>query len=395
MAADNELSWQTLTAELINEQEKRPHPPAAEESPERKAGLDFSIVSKYRGQLFGVSIILIMIFHYFCGVLELHEKQDTLYKISYFYVKIVGSIGVEIFLFLSGMGLYFSYTKNSNTNEFYKKRFTRILIPYLMYAPIVWLIKDCIINGKPFTKWFYDLSLASFWLSGNRHIWFIGAICLFYALFPLLYAVVTSKHYRLGSAILTGFFLLTLFCAYTEVKKKYEISEIGFSRIVIFFIGIYMGRMIYEKRKIQAWHIITFSGIFAAKALLALLQIKNKFSIVPGSVKTVINVFGSSFGSRMAAAVFSLGYIFVIILILSLLKCKWLDKFLIKVGSISLELYMCHVTTNGIITAEGSLDINEPLVYAMSMSIAVVLAIILHISSNAVIKRITTKQQKG
>ena len=43
----------------------------------------------------------------------------------------VGAIGVDVFLFLSGMGLYYAMRKQPPLRVFYKNRLKRILIPYL------------------------------------------------------------------------------------------------------------------------------------------------------------------------------------------------------------------------------------------------------------------------
>jgi peptidoglycan/LPS O-acetylase OafA/YrhL len=75
---------------------------------------------------------------------------------------VLSSVGVEVFLFLSGMGLYFSYTKNKDTGAFLRKRFIRVLIPYLIYGSVIWFITDCVVNDRPITRYFYDLSLFSF-----------------------------------------------------------------------------------------------------------------------------------------------------------------------------------------------------------------------------------------
>ena len=61
-----------------------------------------SILSTYRTELFGLSIIWIMMYHsYLCEI-----SPPVLFR----WIAL-GSTGVEIFLFLSGIGLYYSYHK--------------------------------------------------------------------------------------------------------------------------------------------------------------------------------------------------------------------------------------------------------------------------------------------
>lgn len=44
----------------------------------------------------------------------------------------IGNVGVDIFLLLSGIGLYYSYERSSA--GFFKRRLSRVLIPHLIFA---------------------------------------------------------------------------------------------------------------------------------------------------------------------------------------------------------------------------------------------------------------------
>lgn len=46
-----------------------------------------------------------------------------------------GNYGVELFLFVSGIGMYFSLTKtNTNLGQWYKRRYIRITVPFILIA---------------------------------------------------------------------------------------------------------------------------------------------------------------------------------------------------------------------------------------------------------------------
>lgn len=96
--------------------------------------MNLNLVSKYRGVIYGFSIIYIVLFHgiaidkgnYSFGIPTLHWLQDFL---------IMGNIGVDIFLLLSGICLYFSFQKNDNAYAFMKKRLARVVpSAYIVYA---------------------------------------------------------------------------------------------------------------------------------------------------------------------------------------------------------------------------------------------------------------------
>ena len=100
-------------------------------------------ISKYKTEIFAVAIILIMLFHFsadYRGAVQ-HGKTDVLNHpiirpLIMKWWQFFGSIGVEVFVFLSGVGLYYSFSNNNNLSAFYKKRFLRIMPAYLIVASV-------------------------------------------------------------------------------------------------------------------------------------------------------------------------------------------------------------------------------------------------------------------
>lgn len=66
---------------------------------------EISLLSKYRTQLMGLAMLLILIFHTGIDVKSVNVIRS---------IKDIGDVGVDIFLLLSGIGLYFSYSKNND-----------------------------------------------------------------------------------------------------------------------------------------------------------------------------------------------------------------------------------------------------------------------------------------
>ena len=72
--------------------------------------IEYSLLSKYRSVLMGASILSIMLFHY-TNYIKSYDNYNFFFKA---YNKFVSSAGVDIFLILSGLGLYYSFKKNNN-----------------------------------------------------------------------------------------------------------------------------------------------------------------------------------------------------------------------------------------------------------------------------------------
>lgn len=103
--------------------------------------LSWSDVSVYRNQLFLIAMITIYVHHYF--------ENAAIPGATDHWNLIFGSDGVEIFVFLSGMGLCFSLNKNYNWKLFYIKRFKRIIPTYLLIGGICWGVVDFVFLKQP------------------------------------------------------------------------------------------------------------------------------------------------------------------------------------------------------------------------------------------------------
>lgn len=119
--------------------------------------ISVNIIKDTRAVFMGVSILWIMTFHYpfiNCSPFIQIERQ--------------GYIGVDIFLFLSGFGLYHSLEKNNGLSNYFYNRFKRI-IPHYVIAVIVllcyWIIQESNMSFLQYTieTWWYTPCLILFY----------------------------------------------------------------------------------------------------------------------------------------------------------------------------------------------------------------------------------------
>lgn len=125
----------------------------------------WSEISNYRGEIFGISIISIILFHYFEGVAVSVGTGKFLTLLAFLYNGAIGSVGVDVLLFLSGYGIFYSLSRKPKLMAFYIKRIQRVVIPYLIVGCAFWLIKDFLIMRE------------SFWGEGIRTFWYINRDC--------------------------------------------------------------------------------------------------------------------------------------------------------------------------------------------------------------------------
>jgi len=84
-----------------------------------------SLISKNRQALTGISIIAILLYHAYVWITP--QDNNLLKLFTYGYA------GVDIFMFLSGWGLCFSYSKN-RISSFYFRRYTYFPAYYFVWT---------------------------------------------------------------------------------------------------------------------------------------------------------------------------------------------------------------------------------------------------------------------
>ncbi len=194
----------------------------------------------------GVAIIFVVLYHYYCAV-------SNVYLLSIFKK---GYIGVDIFFFFSGLGLGYSFSKNT-LSQFYKNRFWRIMPLYWIWA-IVHLIVVGIQNDilPSFLDVFGIFTTLSYYGIGNiRSNWYLSAILLLYAAYPILYAI--TKRYKWIFLLLMV--SLTFLIVYKIQLNWYHNVFVG--RLYIFLLGIYVYQVINNQDHKPIFDLVAISAI--------------------------------------------------------------------------------------------------------------------------------------
>ena len=134
---------------------------------------DFNkITSEYRTTIMGIAMLSIMLFHqYFTSVIPFNVFHNF------------GYWGVDVFLFLSGMGLIKSL-KRYSLSTYYKRRIKRIIPSCIVCGTIKYFI--FLLLGSSVASLKDGLNLG-WWSMMSFDSWFIPTILILYAISPLLY----------------------------------------------------------------------------------------------------------------------------------------------------------------------------------------------------------------
>lgn len=237
-----------------------------------------------------------------------------------------GDSGVDIFMFLSGWGLYFSYKKYSIL-EFYKRRFIRILPLYM----IVCLIFVITINGN-IIDYLSCVTTLGFWTGGIWYDWYIPAILLFYMLYPLI-GKLTDKFGILPVIIsivisvgIIGYIQMSTDCQFGDIRM------FVLSRFPIFVLGAYWGYLTIRKREGKFLPLIfAISGIVGFAFFYWFLA-HTHFLLFSG-VRQLLHILYAP----------GMCFLFSAILEFTNKYINMINRILSFCGTMSLELYLIHV----------------------------------------------------
>lgn len=188
----------------------------------------------------GLGIIGVMLAHFLIWV---EAKGVIVYALKPF----IGLVFTEGFLLLSGLGLYYSFRKDSRLGLYYKKRIYRLLLPFLIIS-IPFYIERCIKFHLSLGDFLLYISSLHFWVKGNDGMWYISVALMLYLIFPLFYKFIFGKPDRIinrGSLVVLSFYAI-VYVIYILFPKYYELVGEGISQIPMFVVGIMVGYLSFK-----------------------------------------------------------------------------------------------------------------------------------------------------
>lgn len=293
------------------------------------ANLNWDKLSQQRSWLFSISIILIIISHFSDDITDCENINSLFGAFAHCYNGLIGSVGVDIFCLLSGIGLYFSYSRNHNTIDFYKRRFSRLLIAYIPIAGIFWIIKDFLVLNDSVSTFIADFSIISFWIEGKRTVWFMSYIAIMYLCFPLIFSLLKGDRISCGIkaivflSLLCTLLLLMHYGGYTF----YVNTEVALWRVLPFVVGVYLGAIIFNK-----WE------LYISPFIIVILGIVLKM------VYIVLTINGNTIlPARLVSCFWAVSLAYLFSCIFERIKKQRLLNVNNMLSVMTLELYLLHV----------------------------------------------------
>lgn len=325
-------------------------------------------VGGFRVEIMALSIIWVMLLH---GC-ELYPSVN----IPVFTMLCeLGNIGVDIFLLLSGYGLYFSMRKNPDKLGFYKKRCKKVMFPFLIITVPYWIIIT-VLNHESILSFLGNATGISLFTDGTVTFWYAFFILFMYAVFPFLFSLI-----RKGTALpviigIIAFNIIMMF-AFPEMYSRIEIAS---TRIVIFIVGSLIAKIHFnDGNKTKADCVIVLAYVVICAALFIA-------SPVLRGINKDIAVVAYRYGSGGASIIF--------VVFVSFFKFIKDNKFLKIIGGITLEIYLIHIIIRKVIVAVGLNKVESLVAMAVIWFTAMVVSVLISYGYNklynCILKRIET-----
>lgn len=281
--------------------------------------IELANISRFRGALMGIAMLIIILFH-----------VDLARSDMFFGLRRMGNLGVDMFLFLSGIGLWFSWMKTPSYRNFYFRRLIRIYPAWLIIACLYYLPRLHVHDAASLVNLIGEIGFNwNFWLHDELSFWYIPAIMMLY-LFAPPYMELIRRHsvYRWLPVVMIMWCILVEWV--TPIHHAVGHLEIFWSRVPIFFIGINMGEMVRQRRTIDGQGIWMLIIMFVMTSVSCFFLEQERHGQFP------------LFVERMLYIPLTITFILICNRVLRRTP-KWVNGALAFVGSLSLECYLIHL----------------------------------------------------
>lgn len=283
--------------------------------------IELGNTSRFRAEQMGAAMLFVILFHVAL------DRGDPFYGL-----RRCGNVGVDIFLFLSGVGLWFSWVKTPDVLRFYRRRLLRIVPTWIVVATAFYL--PDYLGARRFSRSLVDLIGDitinwDFWLHDELTFWYVPAIMALYLVAPWYMRLVQSRPVYRWLPL-----LMVIWCVMVQwvlpIHHAVGHIEIFWSRVPIFFIGINFGEMVRTRRHLpgEAVWLLLITFLMTFGTCLYLEQVRHGHFPL--------------FVERMLYIPFTVCTVLVMNRIFRRMP-QWVNSSFRFVGALSLEAYLIHI----------------------------------------------------
>lgn len=307
------------------------------------------VYSKYRTQIMGLAAIMIIL----CHIRGLDYSQvPYMEKIIW-----IGNYGVELFLFVSGLGMYHSLNQNEKLVKWYKKRYLRITIPFVLITAAIYSFRFVLGVYASLPDFLLSITTLEFWLF-HRGAWYVAMLFPLYLFTPCLVNALKSKYKYL---IMSFMIIMLLYVSRVHVENNI-ICNIQFVlvRIPFYILGIGLAPLVMSKYNLKIRYA---SAIFMVGMM-------------------IWHYLGVSFGGGIVIVLLTGFFVNIIV------ANRIVNKVLTFIGTISLESYLTNIYWGHIIMKSEKLQLFGGEKFLVIIIVGILSAYMFNKMSNRIIDKI-------
>lgn len=329
--------------------------------------LNYNSFSEYRTMIMGIAAILIAV----CHIASYSSFPKNIFtSLIYDF-----NIGVEIFLIMSGIGLYYSLSSSKYSfKEYYKKRLLNVYFIFLLINFPDTVYQDLIVTKVSAFDFLLDWLGISYWIGPSMVGWYVQFAMVLYLIYPIIFKVLKQCEKKNTSLLCTvvACVLWIVLCIILEKYccELYARIEASLTRFPTFLAGCYLGQAVYNKKRVS-WKIYAISCI----GIVVWLIIK------AAGLRMIYQ--------RLSHFLLGIAVCLLIVILVNLVSVKPIIKGFEFFGQISLELYLVHLAL--LRAATVSVEVLPIWKYTIVIIVSIPISYFISKIRNAVVKLYTKR----
>ena len=206
----------------------------------------FTDISRYRSELMGWAIVWIMMLHF-----TFNQIKPLGFIAQY------GFAGVEIFMMVSGLGLYFALDKNKDLRNYYKRRLIRIFPTYYFigFFASLFLFHDTLF------PYLFRYSTIGFWIGGPSWEWYVPSIVALYIIAPFIKEIIDKGQTAAILIICIFIIAISYYIVSNDIVEAKEPHFFLLYRIPAFILGMICAYWIKNSTSTKYFYILLLIGL--------------------------------------------------------------------------------------------------------------------------------------
>ena len=310
----------------------------------KRSPLTLQDVSAHRSVLYGFAALWIL-FHHTTLSFSGGGLSRALRWIQY-----NGACGVDMFVLLTGFGLYRSMNRDSRVGAFYLRRLERVALPAFVVSAVAFGL-----TAGSFGSYVCELLQFPYWL-GVYTFWYVPFILTMYLVYPLIHRIQRSRP-KLLWALFAAFLVFAWFANRYLLGNSLDRRNLGLLRIPLFLLGCILAPRFDRAERIPRWVLPGCLALYAAvTAVNGMLPAEDRF------------LRGVSYAFLAAALIVGLTYL------ARLCTCGRVRRLVYRCfafcGGLSLEIYLLFAPI-GTALSDAKSAIGNPSVLKLNLVAAV------------------------